>query len=219
MKTFEAKTLDDAIAKACDDFGITEELLIYNVVEEKKGLFNKKVVIECYTESMVEEYIENYIRTILTDMGFTCEMAIFKQDERIYVNIDTDNNAILIGKNGVILRTLNFIVKNAVSTEFKERIELSLDINGYKENRYKKVTSLAKHFGKQVQRTHVDVALDPLPADERKVIHQTIAEMDHLSTESQGEGRNRFITIHYEDQSNLVLFLWIHFENLVKYQF
>ncbi|BBH28067.1 MAG: Jag N-terminal domain-containing protein [Intestinibaculum porci] len=197
MKNYEAKTLEDAINNACQDLGVTPDQLTYNVIEEKKGLFSKKVVIECFTENMVEEFIENYLRTILTDLGYDVEMAIFKQDDRIYVNLDTDHNSILIGKNGVILRTLNFITKNAVSTAFKEKIELSLDINGYKENRYKKVTALAKRFGKQVQRTHVDVALDPLPADERKVIHQVIADMDHLSTKSQGEGRNRFITIHY----------------------
>lgn len=197
MKNYEAKTLEDAINNACQDLGVTPDQLTYNVIEEKKGLFSKKVVIECFTENMVEEFIENYLRTILTDLGYDVEMAIFKQDDRIYVNLDTDHNSILIGKNGVILRTLNFITKNAVSTAFKEKIELSLDINGYKENRYKKVTALAKRFGKQVQRTHVDVALDPLPADERKVIHQVIADMDHLATKSQGEGRNRFITIHY----------------------
>lgn len=197
MKNYEAKTLEDAINNACQDLGVTPDQLTYNVIEEKKGLFSKKVVIECFTENMVEEFIENYLRTILTNLGYNVEMAIFKQDDRIYVNLDTDHNSILIGKNGVILRTLNFITKNAVSTAFKEKIELSLDINGYKENRYKKVTALAKRFGKQVQRTHVDVALDPLPADERKVIHQVIADMDHLSTKSQGEGRNRFITIHY----------------------
>lgn len=191
MKNYEAKTLEDAINNACQDLGVTPDQLTYNVIEEKKGLFSKKVVIECFTESMVEEFIENYLRTILTDLGYDVEMAIFKQDDRIYVNLDTDHNSILIGKNGVILRTLNFITKNAVSTAFKEKIELSLDINGYKENRYKKVTALAKRFGKQVQRTHVDVALDPLPADERKVIHQVIADMEHLSTKSQGEGRNR----------------------------
>ena len=185
MKNYEAKTLEDAINNACQDLGVTPDQLTYNVIEEKKGLFSKKVVIECFTESMVEEFIENYLRTILTDLGYDVEMAIFKQDDRIYVNLDTDHNSILIGKNG------------AVSTAVKEKIELSLDINGYKENRYKKVTALAKRFGKQVQRTHVDVALDPLPADERKVIHQVIADMDHLSTKSQGEGRNRFITIHY----------------------
>ena len=48
-----------------------------------------------------------------------------------------------------------------------------------------------------MQRTHVDVKLDPMPADERKVLHSTIAQMDHLRTESQGEGKNRFITIYY----------------------
>ncbi|MCD7809483.1 MAG: protein jag, partial [Erysipelotrichaceae bacterium] len=67
----------------------------------------------------------------------------------------------------------------------------------YKENRYKKVAGMAKRFGKQVQRTKVDMKLDPLPADERKVIHQVIATMDHLKTESKGEGRNRYITISY----------------------
>ena len=199
MKTFEAKTLEDAKRVACEELGITSEELKYNIIDEKRGLFSKKVVIECYCEKMVEDYIKDYVTTILNDMGFEVEIVTFKQDDRIYCNIDTDNNSILIGKAGAILRTLNFITKNAVATTFKERIEVSLDINGYKENRYKKVLAMAKRFGKQVQRTHIDVALDPLPADERKIMHQAIAEMEHLSTESQGEGRNRFITIHYVD--------------------
>lgn len=199
MKNYEAKTLEEALSNAADDLGVPQEEIKYNVIEEKKGLFSKKVIIECYDEQMVEDFIKDYLRTIFTDMEIECDMTTFKQDDRIYCNIDTDHNSILIGKNGIILRTLNFITKNAVSTAFKERIEISLDINGYKENRYRKVTALAKRFGKQVQRTHIDVALDPLPADERKVVHQVIAEMDHLSTESQGEGRDRFVTIHYVD--------------------
>lgn len=199
MKNYEAKTLEEALSAASADLGVSQEEIKYNVVEEKKGLFSKRVIIECYDEQMVEDFIKDYLRTIFTDMEIECDMTTFKQDDRIYCNIDTDHNSILIGKNGIILRTLNFITKNAVSTAFKERIEISLDINGYKENRYRKVTALAKRFGKQVQRTHVDVALDPLPADERKVVHQVIAEMDHLSTESQGEGRDRFVTIHYVD--------------------
>ena len=97
----------------------------------------------------------------------------------------------------MILRTLNFVTKHAVQTEFGERLEISVDINGYKEERFKKVAALGKRLGKQVQRTHVDVKLDPMPADERKVLHSTIAQMDHLRTESQGEGKDRFITIYY----------------------
>ena len=188
-KTFEAKTEEEAVDLACLDLGITLEELHYKVIEEKKGLFSKKTVIECFDNQMVEEYMSAYIRRILEDMGFTVETATFF--------IDTDNNSILIGKGGVILRTLNFVTKHAVQTEFGERLEISVDINGYKEERFKKVAALGKRLGKQVQRTHVDVKLDPMPADERKVLHSTIAQMDHLRTESQGEGKDRFITIYY----------------------
>ncbi|HAV19232.1 protein jag [Sharpea azabuensis] len=196
-KTFEAKTEEEAVDLACLDLGITLEELHYKVIEEKKGLFSKKTVIECFDNQMVEEYMSAYIRRILEDMGFTVETATFFQDQRYYCNIDTDNNSILIGKGGVILRTLNFVTKHAVQTEFGERLEISVDINGYKEERFKKVAALGKRLGKQVQRTHVDVKLDPMPADERKVLHSTIAQMDHLRTESQGEGKDRFITIYY----------------------
>lgn len=199
MKTYEGKNVDEVIQHACLDLGITPDQLNYEIIEEKKGLFSKKVVIECYTENMVQEYLEDLIRKILIDMEFTVETVSYIQNGRIYCNVNTDNNSILIGKNGVILRALNFIAKNAVQNEFKKRIEISVDINGYKENRYKKVASMAKRLGKQVLRSKVDVKLDPLPADERKVIHQVISEMNHLKTESKGEGKNRFITISYVD--------------------
>ena len=196
MKTYEAKTEEEVIQLACQDLGVTPEQLNYEIIEEKKGLFSKKVVIECYTEDMIREYLESFVRKTLTNMEFEVETISYIQNDRIYCNVNTNNNSILIGKNGVILRALNFIAKNAVNNTFKKRVELSIDINGYKESRYKKMTSMAKRIGKQVLRSKVDVKLDPLPADERKVIHQVISEMDsHLKTESKGEGKNRFITI------------------------
>ncbi len=199
MKTYEGKTVDDAISFACQDLGIALDDLNYEIIEEKKGLFSKKVVIECYTTDMIQTYMEDFVRKTLTNMDFEVEIVSYIQDGRIFCNINTNNNSILIGKNGVILRALNLIVKNAVNHEFKKRVELSLDINGYKENRYKKVMGLSKRLGKQVQRTKTPIKLDPMPADERKVMHQTISKMSNLKTESQGEGKNRYITISYVD--------------------
>ena len=199
MKTYEGKTEDEVGQTACLDLGVTPDQLTYEVIEEKKGLFSKKVVIECYTQSMIQEYLENFVRKTLSNMEFTVETVTYVQDGRIYCNVNTDNNSILIGKNGIILRALSFIAKNAVQNEFKKRIEISVDINGYKESRYKKVASMAKRIAKQVQRSKIEVKLDPLPADERKMIHQVISEFDHLKTESKGEGKNRYITISYVD--------------------
>lgn len=200
MKTYEGKNEEEVVQLACQDLGVTLDQLTYEIIEEKKSLFSKKIVIECYTEKMVQEYLEGFVRKTLSNMEFEVETISYVQNDRIFCNINTDNNSILIGKGGIILRALNFIAKNAVQNHFKKRIEISLDINGYKEDRYRKVTSMAHRIGKQVLRSKIAVKLDPIPADERKVMHQVISEMDrHLKTESQGEGKNRYITISYVD--------------------
>lgn len=197
LKRFTAKTVQDAINLACQDLGVTVEDLNYGVISETKTFFTKKAEIECYTIAMVQEYIENYVKRIISEMGFEVETVSYLQDGRIYCNINTSNNSILIGKAGVILRAINFIVKNAVSVTYKKRIELSVDINGYKEERYKKVASMARKLGKQVLRTKADIKLDPMPADERKVMHQELSKYEHVKTQSHGEGKNRHMVISY----------------------
>lgn len=199
MKRYTAKTVDDAVSAACQDLGVTIDELNYEVISETKSFFSKKAEIECYTIAMIQEYIESYIRRFISDMGFEIETISYLQDGRIYCNINTSNNSILIGKNGVILRAINFIVKNAVSNTYKKRYEISIDINGYKEDRYKKVASMAKRFGKQVLRTKAQIKLDPMPADERKVMHQELSKFDHVKTQSHGEGKNRHMVISYVD--------------------
>ena len=197
FRRFTAKTVQDAVNLACQELNVTVDDLNYEVISETKTFFTKRAEIECYTLAMVQEYIEGYVRRFISEMGFEVETVSYLQDGRIYCNINTSNNSILIGKAGVILRAINFIVKNAVSTTYKKRIELSIDINGYKEERYKKVASMARKLGKQVLRTKADIKLDPMPADERKVMHQELAKLDHVKTQSYGEGKNRHMVISY----------------------
>lgn len=197
FRRFTAKTVQDAVNLACQELNVTVDDLNYEVISETKTFFTKRAEIECYTIAMVQEYVEGYVRRFISEMGFEVETVSYLQDGRIYCNINTSNNSILIGKAGVILRAINFIVKNAVSTTYKKRIELSIDINGYKEERYKKVASMARKLGKQVLRTKADIKLDPMPADERKVMHQELAKLDHVKTQSYGEGKNRHMVISY----------------------
>ena len=100
MKTYEGKTEDEVVQTACLDLGVTPDQLTYEVIEEKKGLFSKKVVIECYTQSMIQEYLENFVRKTLSNMEFTVETVTYVQDGRIYCNVNTDNNSILM-TNGI----------------------------------------------------------------------------------------------------------------------
>ena len=198
MNKYTAKTLDDALEQAANDMQVAKEEVIYTVVYEKKTLFTKRVEIEAYCMKTIQDFIVNYVQTILSDMGFENEVVTRYEEGRIYVDINSDNNSILIGKGGVILRAINTLVKTAVSNTYKRRVDLTVDINGYKQDRYKKVASMAMRLGRNVQRNRVDVKLDPMPGDERKVIHQTLANMNYVRTESTGEGKNRYLTIIYD---------------------
>ena len=115
---------------------------------------------------------------------------------------NAENNAILIGKNGKTLSAFNTILRGAVNSEFRKRIDVLVDVNNYKEDRYHRLASAAKRTAKQVQRSHVDASLDPMPNDERKVIHKTLNNWHNIRTESEGEGSDRHVVIKYvEDEA------------------
>ena len=120
-------------------------------------------------------------------------------DDIIRIEIDSDHNPIIIGKNGVTLQALNEIVRLAVSGKFHHRFRILLDIGEYKNSKYSRVAFIARKTAKEVQKSKVDVTLDPMPSDERRIVHNALADFSHIKTESSGEGHHRAVTIKYVD--------------------
>ena len=197
MKRFTAKTLDDAIVLACQDYGILPDQLNYSIVEEKKGLFAKKVEIEVYDLSDAIEFAQEYLVNAISSFGITATTKASLSDDIIKITINSDHNSILIGKNGRTLQALNELTKLAVSSRFKKRYRVLLDIADYKGDKYKRVIHMAKRTAYEVQKTHVDAELDPMTADERRVVHNALSRIRNISTESTGEGKKRHIVIKY----------------------
>ena len=197
MKRFTAKTLDDAIVLACQDYGILPDQLNYAIIEEKKGLFAKKVEIEVYDLSDAIEFAQEYLVNAISTFGITATTKASLSDDIIKITINSDHNSILIGKNGRTLQALNELTKLAVSSRFKKRYRVLLDIADYKGDKYKRVIHMAKRTAYEVQKTHVDAELDPMTADERRVVHNALSRIRNISTESTGEGKKRHIVIKY----------------------
>ena len=197
MKRFTAKTLDDAIVLACQDYGILPDQLNYSIIEEKKGLFAKKVEIEVYDLSDAIEFAQEYLVNAISSFGITATTKASLSDDIIKITINSDHNSILIGKNGRTLQALNELTKLAVSSRFKKRYRVLLDIADYKGDKYKRVIHMAKKTAYEVQKTHVDAELDPMTADERRVVHNALSRIRNISTESTGEGKKRHIVIKY----------------------
>lgn len=199
MTTYTAKTIEELLQLAASDKACEVEDINYTITEEKKGLLGigNSVTAEVFTMDDVKEFIFDYLGEFFTGIELNIEVAIEERRDGFIINLNADNNAVLIGKMGKTLAAFNTVVRAAVNTAFKKRIDILVDINHYKEDRYAKLRGIAKRIAKQVQRSHVDVALDPMPNDERKVIHKTLNEWRNIRTESEGEGSKRHICIKY----------------------
>lgn len=199
MKSYTAKTLEDLLKNAASDKGVAVEELTYFVTEEKKGILGigQSVTADVYCLNDVKEFLFDYLGNFFMNLGLETEMEIFQQKDAFKIVLNAENNAILIGKNGQTLQSINNVVRSATSSVFKRRFQIMVDINGYKDSRYEKITAMAKRIAKTVQRTKVTASLDPMPNDERKVIHQALSDMPHIKTESEGEGANRHLKIMY----------------------
>ncbi len=201
MTKFEAKNLEEAIKKACEAKGVTKEELTYYVLEEKAGgLFGigAKAIIEAYALNDITEFIKNYLSNYFANIGMQCEITVESREEGFSVNLNAENNAILIGKAGQTLAAITNVVKAAASAEFRRHVNLLIDVNNYKEERYAKLKSMVGKIARTVVKTKVSARLGQMSNDERKVIHQYLSSFPHVRTESEGEGNNRRLKIIYD---------------------
>ena len=199
MNRYTAKTLNDVLALASEKEGCTIEELNYQVIEEKKGLFVKKVVIETYGVSDVISFAKDYLLTIISNYELEGTVTEKYENNIIHLTIDTNHNSILIGKNGKTLQALNDVCRYAVASKFKRHYRILLDINEYKNEKYTKLSRIAKRVAKEVLHTKQTVHLDPMPADERRIVHNTLTKFKNISTQSEGNGNRRHIVISYKD--------------------
>lgn len=199
MKRYTGKTLDDCLAQAAQDKGVAIESLRYTKTEEKGGFLglSTTVIIDVQGPEDIVEFIQNYLNTYFKNIDLDVKVNVTLDDGLFNVLLDAENNAILIGRAGATLHAINTVLRGAVNAQFKTKVNVLVDINGYKQDRYDKVRALADRMAKNVLRTKIAVVLDPLPNDERKVIHQHLSGMAHIKTESIGEGSNRRLKILY----------------------
>ncbi|MBQ7250463.1 MAG: Jag N-terminal domain-containing protein [Bacilli bacterium] len=199
MKEFTGKTVDEAVKVAADSLGVDSLHLVYEVKEEKKSLFKKSATILVYEDEDAAHYAEEYLKSSLKALGVDIETEAVLEDGIIKISIDSDANPIIIGKGGRTLQAFNEITKFAVSTKFRKRFRILLDVGGYKEDKYARIERMVTRVAKSVLRDHVDATLDPMTPDERRVVHNTLSSWEHIKTESSGEGADRAVTIKYVD--------------------
>ena len=199
---FIGKTKEEAIENAKIGLQELEENLIIKETEvQKGGLFkSKKVEIEVIEKREVAQGIKEYLAKLLKDLGFKTNIEMKVKDNIPTYTIYSDNDALLIGKNGKNLHALSTIVNQYVKTEIGESYKFLIDVNAYKEKHEKSLIRLAKNVAREVAQTKIEAKLDSMNSYERRIIHNALTNNKKVYTESEGEEPKRCVVIKPKEE-------------------
>jgi spoIIIJ-associated protein len=150
----------------------------------------------------LEALAVDLLAELLELMGFEAEIVTswddsLEEDGEPYLNLDIrgDDLGVLIGRRGETLANLQFLLRLMINQRLKSWKNIVIDVEQYKQRRVAQLTQLANRMAEQVATSDRPVSLEPMPANERRIIHIALREHPAVYTESTGEGDRRKITI------------------------
>ena len=155
-------------------------------------------------DGTLEQYSVSVLSTLLDILGYEPQVEVYQSDrksddEEVFATVldieagEKSNG--LIGRRGEVLNALQYITRLIVSKEFGEHTNLMVDVEGYRSRRSVTLERLATRMADQAITTNRVVTMEPMPANERRIIHMTLRQREDVLTESIGEGDERRITI------------------------
>jgi spoIIIJ-associated protein len=204
-----AKTIEEAVALALEELGASRDEVEVEVLSEGKSGFlgygGGEATVRV-TRVQPEEVRQNaralaleMLEKLLSLMNLSASVEEREPDSEgsapVCLNISGDDLGILIGRRGNTLASLQYIVFLMVSQRLKSHMPVSIDVEGYKERRKQSLTSLAHRMAERVVDTGQPVTMEPMPANERRIVHLALRDYEGVTTESIGEGEERKVTI------------------------
>lgn len=193
---YEGKNAEEILDKAVNELKLDKEDVLFKTKEEEGGLFKgKKVKVELLIKDEIMTYVKEMVKDITNKMGIEVNFECQKRDNYIRINLFSDKNNILIGKNGKTIEALQTILKYSIFNKTSFHVNVLVDVENYKEKHQKTIEIVAKRVAREVERTGVEAALDNMNSFERRLVHEVLSKIDGIYTESVGEEPNRHIVI------------------------
>jgi spoIIIJ-associated protein len=207
-----AKTVEEATRIALEQLGVTREEADIIVIKKGKsgvlgvGAEDARVrVLIPDDEDIRPEYSNNTEQTarqvlsdILRAMGIKADVTVNKAsdpNDPVTLNIEGDDLGVLIGRRGQALASLQYLVRLIVSERIKKWITINVDVDWYKKRHYDALKKLALRLADQVSKKKRPITMEPMPPDERRIVHITLANNPDIVTQSTGEGDERRVVI------------------------
>lgn len=199
--TATAATVDEAVQLALQQLGVSRDRAEITVLDKgRKGLFgifgSRPAVVRAKLMIDPVEEAELFLKNVVKQMGVTAAKIEKQQDgKRITFMITGEQVGLLIGKHGQTLNSLQLLTQLVANRYAKEYVSIIVDAENYRERREKTLIQLAQKLAEKAIKTGKEVKLEPLPAHERKIIHNALANYKKVTTYSVGEEPHRYVVV------------------------
>ena len=145
-------------------------------------------------EDLIREYIDRIMSTI--ELGYT--LSVDFNENEIFVSIDgkREETGIIIGKHGSTLNGIQIVLSAMVNQRSEEFRRVIVDCSGYRKRREQVLKRIAGKTANKVLKTNKSIKLEPMNAQERRIIHACLANVDGIRTRSEGKEPHRRVVIH-----------------------
>ena len=152
-----------------------------------------------------ERIAKDIVRELLAHMGIEADvvavdnpstMALDPEDPpTIFIDVLGQDLGMLIGRRGDHLSQLQYLVNLIANRRLENWTRVVVDVEGYRTRREESLIGLAERIGRQVARSRRPIVLEPMPPNERRIVHLTLRSHPDVTTESSGEGNLRRVTV------------------------
>ena len=198
--TYTGKNLDELKTNAYQELNLEENECLIKVTEDKGSLFKgQSYTLDVYKINDVAAEIKNYLSELLTKMGLETTFETKIRGEQITIKMFSNQNNILIGRNGQTLKALQQIIRQHIFNMICVYPYILLDVENYKEKCENHLEKLAKQIAREVTKTKQPVIMDNMNSYERRIVHNTLANFKNITTFSEGEEPNRHIVVKIKE--------------------
>jgi len=203
----EGKTVEEAVDLALEKMGTGREQVKITVLSEgTKGLFglgSKPCKVRISMKEDNSSSPEGILRAILSEMGIECEIKSTSSDGNIHLTVNTPNPGLLIGRRGMTLNSIQYLVNCMANRTSLVKRRIVIDTEQYRERREESLSSLARRLASKVKVTGHEVVVEPMNPQDRRIIHMTLQDDPEIATFSRGEGSMRSVVITTKDSADV----------------
>ena len=189
---YVGQTEDECKLKCIEELDVYACDIITKTVEEEN-----EVKVDIIKKEDVINYIKDYIQNVAKSMNLEMNLEVRESEDIFSVVMISNNNSILIGKEGRTLNSLQLLIRQAIQNETGFNIKVNLDASNYRAKKIKYFEYDIKNIVREVQKTKLDIKLDPMNSYQRRIVHSLVSNYDNIETESIGEEPNRCVVIKY----------------------